>query len=265
MKIKQETVFAAELSWPDYATLVSNGRTAIFLPIGAMEQHGHHMSMNVDMLLPTEFARHVAQNLKSANFSALVAPAFSYGYKSQQKSGGGNHFPGTTSLDGTTLIAALRDIIREFARHGVRKICLFNGHFENSFFIVEAVDLACRELKWAGIEDMKIVTLSYWDFVDDKTIAALYPDGFSGWALEHGGVIETSLMLALYPDLVDMNKIIDHPIPNFPPYDVYPLKPDWTPASGTLSSPKQATAEKGRILLQVCSDGIINALREEFA
>ena len=84
--------------------------------------------------------------------------------------GGGNHLPGTTSLDGATLVAALRDVIKEFARHGVRRICLMNGHFENSWFIIEGIDLALRELRWSGIDDMKIVVLSYWDFVSDDVV-----------------------------------------------------------------------------------------------
>ena len=253
------TVFAAELAWPDYDARVRDGAVPILLPIGSMEQHGHHMPLHVDVLLPTEFARRVALEI-----GALVAPPFTYGYKSHQKSGGGNHLPGTTSLDGATLVSALKDVVKEFARHGVRKICLVNGHFENSWFIVEGIDIALRELRWDGITDMKIVVLSYWDFVDKDTIAKLYPDGFPGWDLEHGGVLETSLMLALYPDLVTLEAAVDIEPATFPPYDVYPVKPEWTPASGTLSSPKAASAEKGGILLDVCSAGIADALKAEF-
>ena len=196
--------------------------------------------------------------------AALVAPPFTYGYKSHQKSGGGNHLPGTTSLDGATLVAALRDVIKEFARHGVRRICLVNGHFENSWFIVEGIDLALRELRWGGIDDMKIVVLSYWDFVDKPTIARLYPEGFTGWDIEHGGVLETSLMLALHPNLVHLDRAVDHPPATFPPYDVYPPHKEWTPASGTLSSPKASSLEKGEVLLDVCTRGIVGALRSEF-
>lgn len=257
--MSHNTVFAAELSWPDYDALVRDGSVPILLPIGSMEQHGHHMPMNVDVLLPVEFARRVAERT-----GALVAPPFTYGYKSHQKSGGGNHLPGTTSLDGATLVSALRDVIKEFARHGVRRICLVNGHFENSWFIIEGIDLALRELKWGDIHDMKIVVLSYWDFVDKTTIARLYPNGFAGWDLEHGGVLETSLMLALYPHQVRLERAVDHAPASFPPYDVYPPKPEWTPVSGTLSSPKEASAEKGEILLQVCVDGIVGALNTEF-
>lgn len=254
------SAFASELTWPDYDAAVRDGETPILIPIGSMEQHGHHMPLHVDVLLPTEFARRVALAV-----GGLVAPPFTYGYKSHQKSGGGNHFSGTTSLDGATLVAALRDVVKEFARHGVRKVCLVNGHFENSWFIIEAIDLALRELRWDGITDMKVIVLSYWDFVDQEAIAKLYPKGFPGWDIEHGGVLETSLMLALYPNLVQLERAIDVEPAKFPPYDVYPVKPEWTPCSGTLSSPKEASVEKGHILLDVCTKGIINALCTEFA
>jgi len=251
--------FAAERPWPDYLAAVRDGKAPILIPLGSMEQHGHHMPLHVDVLLPTEFACRVARNI-----GGLVAPPFVYGYKSQQKCGGGNHLPGTISLEGSTLVSALRDVIKEFARHGSRRFAIVNGHYENSWFITEAVDIALRELRWDGITDMKIVVLSYWDFVNDATIARLYPDGFPGWAVEHGGVLETSLMLALHPHLVELERAIDHPPAAFPPYDVYPVKPEWTPVSGTLSSPKHASRDKGEILLSVCTTGITEALAKEF-
>lgn len=258
--MKRKTVFAAELPWPEYHKRVQDGSVPILIPFGSMEQHGHHMPMHVDVLLPTEFARRVAEET-----GALVAPPFTYGYKSHQKSGGGNFFPGTTSLDGASLVNALKDVVKEFARHGVRNICIVNGHFENSWFIIEAIDLALRELKWDDNETVKVVVLSYWDFVDQASIAKLYPDGFLGWDIEHGGVLETSLMLRLHPDLVWLQDAVEHAPATFPPYDVYPPKQEWTPISGTLSSPKDATVEKGDILLEVCTKGIVAALNTEFS
>ena len=254
-----DSVMIGELAWPEYHRLVKDGKTTVLLPIGALEQHGHHMSMNPDVLLPTAMAERVARNI-----GALVAPPIAYGYKSQQKSGGGNHMPGTTSLDGLTLTSTLKDVLKEFARHGVRKVAMINGHFENSMFIVEGVDLAIRELRWEGIRDFSVVVLSYWDFVTEETIRTIYPDGFAGWAVEHGGVLETSLMLHLHPHLVDMSKVVDHPPATFPPYDFFPIKPEWTPRSGCLSSAKPATADKGKLLLEVCVEGISAQLRIAF-
>lgn len=253
------SVMMAELPWTEYDRQVRGGATTVLLPVGALEQHGPHLSMNPDVLIPTAVCARVAQGL-----GALVAPGFAYGYKSQQKSGGGNHLPGTTSLDGATLSGTVKDVLRELARHGVRKVAMVNGHFENSAFLVEGVDLALRELGWAGIHDFRVVLLSYWDFVGEDTIARIYPDGFPGWAVEHGGVLETSLMLHLHPELVDMSQVVDQPPASFPPYDCYPVRPEWTPPSGCLSSARNASAAHGRLLLQVCVEGIVAALRTEF-
>jgi creatinine amidohydrolase len=254
-----ESVHIAELPWTRYDALARAGEPIVLLPVGALEQHGPHMSMNPDVLIPTAISARVAENI-----GGLVAPAVAYGYKSQQKSGGGNHMPGTTSLDGHTVTLTIHDILKEFARHGVRKVCVMNGHFENSMFLVEGIDLALRELRWEGIGNFRVVLLSYWSFVSEETIQVLYPDGFFGWDVEHGGVFETSIMLALHPHLVDMSKVVDQPVAKFPPYDFFPVKPEWTPASGTLSSPKAATAQKGELLLRVCVAGITQELRRAF-
>ena len=248
-----------EMNWRQYHAASRDGSVPVFLPLGALEQHGPHMSMNVDVLLPTKMSEMVA-----AQIGGMVAPPITYGYKSQVKSGGGNHFPGTTSLDGHTLSRIVHDLILEFARHGVRKIVAVNGHFENSMFLTEGVDLALRSLRAQRIFDFRIMTLSYWDFIDTASIARLYPEGFVGWDLEHGGVLETSMMLHWYPHLVDMSKVEDHPPASFPPYDLHPPNPDWTPPSGTLSSPKNASAEKGKLIVEVSSAGIANAVRGEF-
>ncbi|MCY1307952.1 Creatinine amidohydrolase [compost metagenome] len=110
-----------------------------------------------------------------------------------------------------------------------------------------------------------MVVLSYWDFVKDpEVIQRLYPDGFLGWDIEHGGVFETSLMLALYPQLVNLEKVVDHPPATFPPYDVFPVDPARTPAAGTLSSAKTASREKGELILDVCVQGISEAITREF-
>ena len=256
-----ESVFLGELTWREYEHWLKTAASPVMLlPVGSLEQHGHHMSMNVDVLLPTAVCGKVAERI-----GALVAPTIQYGYKSQQKSGGGNHYIGTTSLDGATLIHKVCDIIRELARHGVRKLAIMNGHYENSMFIVEGIDLALRELRYAGIDDFRIMVLSYWDFVDDPAvIKELYPDGFLGWDIEHGGVFETALMLALYPRLVDMSKVVVHPPATFPPYDMFPVMPERTPAAGTLSSAESATVEKGELILRVCVDGISKAVQSEF-
>lgn len=254
----RKSVYMEELDAFTYQKEIAADDGIVLIPAGAIEQHGPHMPLNVDVLLSRKMAGAVAEQL-----GALVAAPIVYGYKSQQRSGGGNHLPGTTSLDGATIAAIAKSLTLELARHGVRKIAFINGHFENYQFLYEGVDLAIRELRLGGAEDRKVVLLSYWDFVDETTIAELYPEGFTGWDLEHGGVLETSLMLHLYPDLVDMSRVDDIPPAALPAYDVLPVRPELTPGSGCLSSAANATPEKGEILLKRASAGMAEALSNE--
>jgi len=254
-----ETVHVSELTWMDYDKKVRDGATPILLPVGALEQHGPHLPMNCDTLIPTAVCERVAKKI-----GALVAPPLEYGYKSQPRSGGGNHFPGTTSLDANTLIAMGRDIIREFARHGVRKLAVVVGHTENLMFTTEACDLALRDLRAEGIDGLKIVHMGYWEFSTEETLRKVFPDGFPSWNLEHAGVMETSVMLYLNERLVNFDLVPKHPPADFPPYDVYPVDPSRIPSTGALSSGQTASAEKGKYMLDEYVETISIALRREF-
>jgi creatinine amidohydrolase len=68
-----ESVFLAELSWPEFEEKVKAGAT-VFLPLGATEQHGPHMLMSVDVVLPTAVCERVARRM-----GGLVAPTLPYG------------------------------------------------------------------------------------------------------------------------------------------------------------------------------------------
>ncbi|MFD1507133.1 creatininase [Georgenia yuyongxinii] len=252
------SVFMEDLDAFTYRERVADG-APVLIPVGSIEQHGPHMPLSVDVLLSKAMAGAVAERTGS-----LVAAPIVYGYKSQQRSGGGNHLTGSTSLDAATVIATAKSLVLELARHGVRKIAFVNGHYENYQFLYEGVDLALGELRLAGTEDVRVMLMSYWDFVDDAAIAELYPDGFPGWDLEHGGVLETSLMLLLHPHLVDMDRVADIPPAVLPTYDLLPARPEITPPSGCLSSGAAATAGKGRVLLDRASAGMVTAIRSEF-
>ncbi|NKX56893.1 creatininase [Arthrobacter sp. E918] len=253
------SVYMEDLDAFTYQRQLAEGSGIVLIPAGSIEQHGPHMPLNVDVLLSRAMAGSLAEAV-----GALVAAPIVYGYKSQQRSGGGNHLHGTTSLNAETVISISKTLTLELARHGVRKVAFVNGHYENYQFLFEGVDLALRELRLGGVEDMKVMLLSYWDFVDGATIAELYPDGFPGWDVEHGGVLETSLMLHLHPEKVDVGRIADLPPAQLPNYDVLPVRPELTPGSGCLSSAAQATADKGEILLKRATAAMAAALDHEF-
>lgn len=253
-----DSVFMAELSWPEWQRRIGNG-AVVFLPVGATEQHGPHLPLNVDVTLPTGVCERVAHAV-----GGLVAPTLAYGYKSQPRSGGGQVFPGTTSLDAHTLALTLRDIVRDLGAHGVRRLVIVNGHFENTWPTVEGLDLGLRELRRDGIGDFEAMRLEYWDFVRRETLDRLFPDGFPGTELEHASLLETSLMLLLRPDLVDMDRVPAGGPAKFPPYDRHPVPPGFVPESGVLAVARGASAEKGGWLMDDHVTLITEAVRREF-
>ncbi|CAM2833139.1 creatininase [Actinomyces slackii] len=237
--------------------LAAQPQPPILIPVGAIEQHGPHMPLGVDMLLSTRMAELAAERI-----GALVGPTVTTGYKSQQRSGGGNHLIGSFGFDAATVIGICQTLVRELTRHGARRIVFVNGHYENYQFIYEGVDLALREI---GDQDApSVMILSYWDFVTEEVIAQLYPDGFPGWDVEHGGVMETSLMLEYFPEQVAMDRVMDLPPADLPLYDLLPVDPSLTPSSGCLSSGLAASADKGRILAESIVSGIAESITGRF-
>jgi len=246
----------ADLAWPEVQERFRD-EPVVFVPVGATEQHGPHLPLQTDATVATEIARGVAQRI-----DGLVAPTFSYGYRSMPKSGGGPAFPGTLNLDGQTLAHQLRDVIAELARHGVWRVCVIDAHFENQWFLTEGIELALRR---AGAERMRVMRLEYWDFLTDDLLAEIFPNGYPGIALEHAAVLETSLMMHLRPDAVRLDRIPDDPPAEFPPYDVFPPEPAWVPASGALTSAAAASEVKGRRMyehyVEHIGDAVADTLR----
>lgn len=253
-----DSVFMAELSWPEWGQKIAAG-AIIFIPLGATEQHGPHLPLNVDVILPTAVCERVARQV-----GGLVAPTFQYGYKSMPRSGGGQTFPGTTSLDAQTFAHTLRDVIRDLGMHGARRIVVVNGHFENSWPSVEGLDLGLRALRQEGIADVTAMRLEYWDFVRKETLDRIFPDGFPGTELEHASLIETSLMLLLRPDLVAVEKIPEEGRASFPPYDIFPPPLGYLRASGVLADARGSRAEIGQWLMDDHVELITAAVRKEF-
>ncbi len=238
---------------------LTEGSGAIMIPVGALEQHGPHLPMGTDAILSTSIATAVAERT-----GGLVAQPLAYGYKSQQKSGGGNHLPGTTSLDAATLISLTRNLTGSLLRQDVRRIVFVNGHYENYQFLYEGIDLALEDLGIQAGDDRCVLLLSYWDYVSESTLAAVYPDGFPGWDIEHGGVLETSLMLHLMPSLVNMDRAVDHPAAELPRFDRLPVVPGRTPETGCLSAPTGSDANKGKLLFDQVVDSLTDDIRSEF-
>jgi len=246
----------AYLTWQEFADRI--GGQIVIIPVGSVEQHGPHLPLGVDALIPYHLALRVAERLP-----ALVAPPIWYAGPSDPASGGGQRFPGTLAVRGTTLIALTMDILAEFFRQGARRIVLLNGHFENTAFLAEG---ARRILPPEDATGRKVVLINWWEHVPADTLAGLFPEGFPGWEVEHASLTETSLMQALAPDLVHLERI-GSDIPRrrpVPRHKAFPEPPGLVPETGILYTAAGASAARGGALVQVLLDALGQLMAQEF-
>ena len=246
----------AEMTWEEVRDAIAEGY-GVILMVGSTEQHGPHLPLATDTLLSLAVAKGVAERTRT-----LVATPLYYGYKSKPLSGGGQGFPGTISLRGVTLTTLVQDIVSEFIRMGFKKITVVSNHYENTGFMYEGIDLAMGEAKDHSVS---VISMDNPEAtVDQKALLSLYPGDFPGWDVEHAAVMETSLMLALYPHLVRKNCIIDDQAQRHPPYDMIPAPLDTIPASGVLYKATLGTEDIGKQVYDMLVDGITSAIRREF-
>ena len=243
------------LTWPEVVEATAAG-TGVIVPVGAVEQHGHHLPLITDALLATDLAFAVSDET-----DMVVAPTLSYGYRSRPLSGGGQGFPGTASLSAATLMAVLEDVLREYVRHGFERIVVLNWHFENRHFIYES---AFRALQPHETATARIMVLERsFEELSPTTMALLFPDGFPGWATEHAAIFETSLMQHLHPELVLEDRIVDDAAERSPWWDVVPVPAEFVPESGALWKATQASPEKGAVAWEEIVGQVTGAIAQE--
>jgi creatinine amidohydrolase len=245
----------ADLTWPEVDAAAQRG-AAVILPVGATEQHGHHLPLCTDVTLAERLALEVA-----AELDVLVAPPVTYGYRSRPLSGGGEGFPGTVSLSARTLMALVEDVLTGVAASGFRRLVVLNWHYENSNFVYEAAWLAQQRL---AAPDLRIMVIeAAFSELSPEVMELLFDDEFPGWDVEHAGILETSLMLHLRPDLVLIDRAIDDQAERHPPYDVVPTPADFVPRSGTLWKATRASAKKGRVAWPEIVSRVTRAIAQE--
>lgn len=247
----------AEMTWPEIELAAGRGAVALW-SVGATEQHGPHLPVAVDALIPFELSLRLASRL-----DLVIVPPQQFGHRSRPLSGGGQGFPGTTSLRAETLIAVVADVVAELARSGFRRIALLNWHGENVNLLWAGVDRAREEGRLEGAEVMLIERV--FNAFEPDELDFLFADaaeGFPGWPAEHAAIMETSLVLALRPDLVRWQKIADDRSERRPFYELIPAPPEHIAASGVLAEASKATPEKGERLVELIVDRLADAIRE---
>lgn len=245
MTSRAATEFRYEkLTWPEINDAVDMGQVCV-VPCGAVEQHGPHLPLDVDLVCPVGIAQGAGREIPD---KMLVLPVVAYGY-----TGHVMDFPGTINCHYEHFMQHVLDIARSLAYHGFKKIILLNGHGSN----MPNLNLVARR---ANLEtDAECMLTAWWQLltVDPEFLPSWRESKYPG-GCAHACELETSLYLYLDEANVRKDKIKNGVISfneEENPYnyvDLFAQGPgtvvSWTSSyseTGVLGEAELATVEKG--------------------
>jgi creatinine amidohydrolase len=259
--------FWADWSARDFATLQASGdaaRTIAVLPVAATEQHGPHLPLSVDTVLVDGVIAAALPHL-SADLKSLILPTQAVGLSPEH-----TRFAGTLTFSNETILRVLTEMADCAAAAGIRKLVLFNTHGGN----VSVMDMVARDLR--ARLDMLVYSVSWFNLplidAQGKDVNDLFAPAEHRFGI-HGGDIETSMMLALSPSLVDMSQAREFASTAQTRAEQFAIlgngksaKLAWQTQdynlAGAVGNAANATAEKGRAVVDAAGRALAQLLAE---
>ncbi len=214
-----------EMTSADFKKLASK-KPLFIVPFGSVEEHGEHLPLCTDAFQAEEVARKVA-----VAFGGILCPPVRYGDCRSTR-----NYPGTISLTFDTLKGLARDIVSELARNGADKVLIITGHAGSAHMI--ALRIGAQEV----VENhprLKVMLLSDYDLAYELR-GKEFPEDDG-----HGGLIETSRILGIRPDLVKSGRPKGLTRP--PPFMIL-ADPERHMPSGIYGDTSAATSKRGRAI-----------------
>jgi len=222
-------------TWRQAEAHIAQGCVA-FLPFGAFEQHGPHLPLATDTIMASGLARHLA-----ARFPSILLPAVNYGETWNNET-----FPGTVSLSFETVRHLTLDICASLRDDGVLGLVVVNGDYGNQAPLKLAARQARDRLRFP------VLVIDYPGLAEVAADICETPPAGPGFY--HADELETSIVLALEPDTVNMDLAVAE-YPQFPVgYGATPIPLREVSASGVFGDPRRASPDKGRRLLQALTE-----------
>jgi creatinine amidohydrolase len=249
----------AELNTQDFARLDPQRAVAV-LPLGATEQHGPHLPLNVDTLLVEGVVQAALSHLLPED-QVLVLPTQTLGLSTEHQA-----FAGTLTLSAETLLRVWCEMGEAVARAGLRKLVLFNAHGGN----VAPMDIVARELR--GRCNLLVFSSSWYQLPLGDAVTGLFSAHEHRFGV-HGGDQETSMMLALHPQRVDLAQAENFRSASEQRAAEYPVigngrsaKMGWHMqdynVKGAAGNAAAATADKGQALVSAAGLQLAKLLQE---
>jgi creatinine amidohydrolase len=251
--MKLRTVRIEELTWPEIRDAIGDGVTSIVVPVGSTEQHGPHLPLGTDSYHTMAMLGRVAERLP-----ALLAPLLPVGRADHHMA-----FPGTISIRQGTLAAVVRDYCSCFAVHGFKNVLIYSGHGGNAQPLAAIVSNVQRDFA-----DLRIIGCTNWSIYDDTLFGRAAEFGIDRiTAGGHSGELETSMILALYPQLVRMDKAEAGYLgePDAVRAKLFRDGIESVTSNGILGDPRPANAERGRHYIDAMVDQLTAFFRKALA
>jgi creatinine amidohydrolase len=224
------------LTWPEVRSEIESGRDTVVVAFGAVEQHGHHLPLGTDAIFGDDLSRRLADRL-----DAFRAPTMRIGVSRHHLA-----FPGTMSIEEETFHRVVGDLVRGWSRHGFRRVVILPTHGGNFAPLAGALE------RLGQIEGVRVIAITDLSLLVQATLGLGSELGVpaSEGGL-HGGEWETSMMLALRPELVKMDRALpgytgdmESGLQRFFEEGV-----DAVSETGVIGDPARASAEHGRLYI----------------
>ena len=218
------------------------------LPLGSLEFHGPHNPLGSDSIIISGIAERVA-----ARTGGLLFPIIQF----TQCPAHTAHFRGTISVRPEVMTMYFADVLRNILHLGFRRVFILNGHDGNIGPGRGAIAQVADETK-----DAALLLVSWWEFLPSEMMKTLGMFRQTNGGHGHGGPLETSAVAAFRPDLIHLEKAHDLPEPpdlsgGAPYFLQKSAAADWPGYSGQVS---EASAEKGKRLVEISEDGIVKLI-----
>jgi len=240
-----KTVFLQELTWTELRGLIRSGYTTIIVPIGGTEQSGPYMALGKHNVRAKALSQKIA--LKLGN--ALVAPVVAYVPEGNIHPPTGHMgFPGTITIPVNTFEHVLEYAARSFKHAGFRDIVFLGDHggYQNA----EKVAAERLNREWAGTPVRAHAVEEYYRVTQTEYVEALKRRGYRNQEIgTHAGLADTSLMLAVDPSLVRVDRLRSGPAPGR--------------ADGVYGDPRRSSAELGQLGVDAIVARTVEAIRQD--
>jgi creatinine amidohydrolase len=244
-----EKLYLVDYTWDELAALPRREALKIVLPIGSTEEHGYHLPLGTDTWIACRIVELAARKVPGV----IVLPPMSYGCCLDTM-----NFCGTLSVSSNTLRSLIADVVENLYRHGFRKLLVYNGHGGNKGVADTALREALLNLNRPGEPFLDRIAV-YLANAFEKQGGELRKM-MDGKDYGHACEMETSVMLALYPDSVKMERAVEQYMPGDPD-TIWRIRDMQVAASsGIHGAADRGTVEKGRKILEMLVADLVSLL-----